>query len=75
MLWAAAAARGGCRQRCGHGVAALKGLLFFLSVPMIGAILGHQYLETTARYTHLVHDPGQEAAEQAGAALLREFKG
>jgi hypothetical protein len=56
-------------------VAALKGLLFFLSVPMIGAILGHQYLETTARYTHLVHDPGQEAAEQAGAALLREFKG
>jgi hypothetical protein len=51
-----------------------KGLLFFLSISMIGALL-EQHPETTARYTHLVHDPVQEVAEQIGEALLRELEG
>jgi hypothetical protein len=42
---------------------------------MIGALLGHQHLETTARYTHLVHDPAQEEAKRTGEALLRALEG
>jgi hypothetical protein len=62
-------------ERRAAGVAMPKGLLFFLSISMIGALLEQQHPETTARYTHLVHDPVQEVAEQIGEALLRELEG
>jgi integrase len=38
-----------------------------LSLPVIGALLGHTQPSTTARYTHLFDDPLRAATEQVGA--------
>lgn len=40
-----------------------------LSLPIIGALLGHTQTQTTARYAHLMDDPLREAAEQVGRAF------
>ena len=40
-----------------------------VSLPMIGALLGHTQPQTTQRYAHLFHDPLRDAADQAGAVL------
>jgi integrase len=40
-----------------------------LSLPMIGALLGHTQPATTARYAHLAADPLRAAAETIGARL------
>lgn len=40
-----------------------------LSLPMIGALLGHSEPQTTQRYAHLVGNPVQAAAEQVGEAI------
>lgn len=40
-----------------------------LSLPVIGALLGHSQPQTTARYAHLQDDPLRKATEQAGAIL------
>lgn len=40
-----------------------------LSLPMIGALLGHTEPQTTQRYAHLVGNPVQAAAEQVGEAI------
>lgn len=40
-----------------------------LSLPIIGALLGHTQPQTTARYAHLQDDPLRAATEQAGAIL------
>ena len=40
-----------------------------LSLPIIGALLGHTQPQTTARYAHLMDDPLREATEKAGAIL------
>jgi integrase len=40
-----------------------------LSLPMIGALLGHSQPATTARYAHLAADPLRAAAELIGARL------
>ena len=53
-----------------HTFASTAGELGY-SLPMIGALLGHQHPATTARYTHLVRDPVQEAAQAVGEALSR----
>jgi hypothetical protein len=55
-------------------MAVLKGLLFFLSISMMGALLEQQHPETTAKYTALVHAPVQKVAEQTGEAWLRELE-
>lgn len=39
------------------------------SLPLIGAMLGHTQVATTARYAHLYDDPLREAAEQVSAAI------
>lgn len=39
-----------------------------LSLPIIGALLGHTQAQTTARYAHLMDDPLREATERVGAA-------
>jgi integrase len=39
------------------------------SLPMIGALLVHKHVATTARYTHLANDPVQQLNDQIGAAL------
>ena len=40
-----------------------------LSLPMIGALLGHSEPQTTQRYAHLVGNPVKQAAEQVGEAI------
>jgi hypothetical protein len=40
-----------------------------LSLPIIGALLGHTQPATTARYAHLLDDPLRQAAERVGAVI------
>jgi integrase len=40
-----------------------------LSLPIIGALLGHTQPQTTARYAHLLDDPLRAATERVGAAM------
>ena len=40
-----------------------------LSLPVIGALLGHAQPSTTARYAHLFDDPLREATERVGAMV------
>lgn len=40
-----------------------------LSLPIIGALLGHTQPATTARYAHLLDDPLKQATERVGAIL------
>ncbi len=40
-----------------------------LSLPIIGALLGHTQAATTARYAHLLDDPLRAATERAGAVI------
>jgi integrase len=40
-----------------------------LSLPIIGALLGHTQPQTTARYAHLLDDPLRAATEHVGARL------
>lgn len=40
-----------------------------LSLPVIGALLGHTQASTTQRYAHLLDDPLRAATERAGAVI------
>lgn len=40
-----------------------------LSLPIIGALLGHTQTQTTARYAHLLDDPLRAATERVGAVV------
>jgi integrase len=40
-----------------------------LSLPVIGALLGHTQAQTTARYAHLFNDPLRAATERVGAIV------
>jgi integrase len=40
-----------------------------LSLPIIGALLGHTQPATTARYAHLLDDPLRQATEKVGALV------
>ena len=51
-------------------VAASKGL----SLPMIGALLGHSQPQTTARYAHLAADPLKEATNMIGEQISEAMK-
>ena len=44
-------------------------------LPVIGKLLGHSVPATTARYSHVAHDPAKRAAERAGAALAGMING
>lgn len=46
-----------------------------MSLPMIGALLGHRDVKTTARYAHLADDPIRAAAEQVGNRISNAMKG
>ena len=39
------------------------------SLPLIGALLGHSNVQTTARYAHLFRDPQRAAVERVGAII------
>jgi integrase len=45
------------------------------SLPVIGALLGHRDVKTTARYAHLATDPLKAAADQVGGILAGHLKG
>ena len=38
-------------------------------LPMIGKLLGHSQVETTARYAHLARDSVHEAAERIAGSI------
>jgi len=40
-----------------------------LSLPIIGALLGHKHASTTARYAHLSADPLRAANDEVGARI------
>ena len=42
------------------------------SLPMIGRLLGHSRMETTARYAHLARESAQEAAERVAASIAED---
>ena len=46
-----------------------------LSLPVIGALLGHSQPATTARYAHLADDPLRQAANIAGGRIAAAMKG
>lgn len=46
-----------------------------LSLPIIGALLGHSQPATTARYAHLLDDPLRQATERAGAIVTAKGQG
>lgn len=52
------------------GVLASSGL----SLPVIGALLGHTQPATTARYAHLFDDPLRAATERVGAIVMPQGK-
>ncbi|HUX78549.1 MAG TPA: site-specific integrase [Alphaproteobacteria bacterium] len=41
-----------------------------LSLPIIGALLGHKQTQTTARYAHLIGQPLIEASEKIGGKIM-----
>ena len=43
------------------------------SLPMIGRLLGHGWLETTARYAQLARDSAQQAAERVAANIAEDL--
>lgn len=45
------------------------------SLPMIGALLGHRDVKTTARYAHLSTDPLKDAADKVGGILAAQLRG
>jgi integrase len=73
-LCAAAGLQGVRLHDLRHTYASKAGELGY-SLPMIGALLGHSHQATTARYTHLVHDPVTQAAERVGEALQAALGG
>jgi integrase len=46
-----------------------------LSLPIIGALLGHTHAATTARYTHLSSDPLQQASTMIGQRIAAAMAG
>src|SRR5262249_46141064 len=42
------------------------------SLPLIGSLLGHTQVSTTARYSHLFDDPLRAATERVGAIITGE---
>lgn len=46
-----------------------------MSLPLIGALLGHRSPQTTARYAHLADDPLRDAAETIGTGIPDIFGG
>jgi integrase len=46
-----------------------------VSLPQIGALLGHKHPQATARYAHIAPQVAHAAAAQTGAALARVLRG
>ena len=63
---------------CRHSYAS-RALALGESLPMIGRLLGHSQIETTARYAHLAKDSVRESAvrisESVAADILKDYAG
>ena len=46
-----------------------------MSLPMIGALLGHRETQTTQRYAHLADDPQKAAAGQIASRISDAMRG
>ena len=46
-----------------------------VSLPMIGKLLGHTQVQTTARYAHLAADPVKAAAERVSSNIAAVMGG
>jgi hypothetical protein len=46
-----------------------------LSLPLIGALLGHRQPSTTQRYAHLADDPVRSASELVGSRIAAALEG
>lgn len=70
----AAAAIGNCRihdlRHSYASFAAASGA----SLPMIGALLVHRHVATTARYTHLANDPLEKLNDEIGALIGKHLR-
>ena len=44
-----------------------------MSLPMVGALLGHRHAKTTQRYAHLAGDPLHAATEKIGKKMAPDF--
>ena len=47
------------------------GLLVAEGLPMIGKLLGHSQVQTTARYAHLADDPVKTAANRIACRIAK----
>ncbi len=47
------------------------GLLVGEGLPMIGKLLGHSHVQTTARYAHLADDPVKAAADRIASRIAK----
>ena len=63
---------------CRHSYAS-RALALGESLPMIGRLLGHSQIETTARYAHLARDSVHESAvrisESIATDILKDYTG
>ena len=49
----------------------MGGLLVGEGLPMIGKLLGHTQVQTTARYAHLASDPVKSAANRIASRIAK----
>ena len=56
----------------GHSFAS-RALALGESLPMIGKLLGHSDIETTARYAHLARDSIHDAAERIADSIAADI--
>ena len=59
---------------CRHSYAS-RALALGESLPMIGRLLGHSQVETTARYAHLARDSVHEAAVRVSDSIAADILG
>ena len=78
LAWKAVRGRAGLEDVRIHDLRhsyASRALALGESLPMIGKLLGHSQVETTARYAHLARDSVQEAAERIAGSIAADILG
>ena len=78
QAWQAVRARAGLEGVRIHDLRhsyASRALALGESLPMIGKLLGHSQVETTARYAHLARDSVREAAERIAGSIAEDVLG
>ena len=58
-----------------YGSFASRALALGESLPMIGKLLGHSQVETTARYAHLARDSVHKSAGRIAASIAADILG